>query len=95
MGIKVTFAYTGQLAGAAGIAEEVIELDVGTSLAAALAKLTAKYGGKFADLLVDDSGRPRSTLLVALNDEQVRENYAEVILSDGANLMLMTPIAGG
>ncbi len=93
--MKVTFAYTGQLAGAAGVAEEVVALDEGSSLAVALAQLTAKHGGKFAELLVDDSGAPRSTLLVAMNDEQVCDAYAEVVLSDGANLMLMTPIAGG
>ncbi len=93
--MKVTFAYTGQLAGAAGTAEEEVELEVGTSLAAALAKLTASYGGKFAELLVDGSGATRSTLLVALNDEQVSGDYDEVTLTDGANLMVMTPIAGG
>jgi len=93
--MKVTFAYTGQLAGAAGVAEEEIALEDGITLAAALAQLTAKYGGKFAELLVDESGAPRSTLLVAMNDEQVCGEYSEILLSDGANLMLMTPIAGG
>lgn len=93
--MKITFAYTGQLAGAAGSAEEMIELEHGTSLAGALTKLIDSHGGKFAELLVDDSGALRSTLLVALNDEQVRGNYADVVLNDGANLMLMTPIAGG
>jgi len=93
--MKVSFAYTGQLAGAAGIAEEEIELEAGVSLADALTILTGQHGGKFADLVAAASGEPRSTLLVALNDEQVCDDYNEVKLEDGANLMLMTPIAGG
>ena len=67
----------------------------GTVLAA-LTERIGVHGGKFAELLADESGVPRSTLLVALNDEQVASDaYESTTLSDGANLMLMTPIAGG
>lgn len=94
--MKIHFSYTGQLAASAGVAEETVELADGATVLSALRDRMARHGGKFAELLSDDSGQPRSTLLVALNDEQVAgETYASTVLTDGNNLMLMTPIAGG
>jgi molybdopterin converting factor small subunit len=93
--MTLTFSYTGQLAAAAGVMEESLELEAGATLEAALRELGGRHGGKFHELLFDDEGGRRSTLLVALNDEQVSEDPAAVVLQDGASLMLMTPIAGG
>ena len=94
--MKIQFCYTGQLSAAAGAVEESVELADGVSVSGALRDRIEAHGGKFAELLVDDSGTPRSTLLVALNDEQVAgDAYDSTALSDGANLMLITPIAGG
>ena len=94
--MKIEFCYTGQLSAAAGAVEESIELADGASVSVALLDRIETHGGKFAELLADDSGAPRSTLLVALNDEQVASDaYDSTLLADGHSLMLMTPIAGG
>ena len=94
--MKIQFSYTGQLASAAGAVEETVELADDASVLVALRNRIEKHGGKFAELLADDSGEPRSTLLVALNDEQVAgDAYESTALAEGNSLMLMTPIAGG
>jgi molybdopterin converting factor small subunit len=94
--MKIQFCYTGQLASAAGVVEETIELPDKATVLVALTERIDAHGGKFAELLADDSGAPRSTLLVALNDEQVASDaYDSTPLADGNSLMLMTPIAGG
>lgn len=94
--MKIQFFYTGQLSAAAGAVEENVELADGASVLVALRDRIEAHGGKFAELLADDSGAPRSTLLVALNDEQVAGTaYDSTLLADGNSLMLMTPIAGG
>lgn len=94
--MKIQFCYTGQLSSAAGAVEESIELTDGASVLAALRDRIEQHGGKFAELVADESGAPRSTLLVALNDEQVAgDAYDSTVLAEGNSLMLMTPIAGG
>ena len=94
--MKIEFCYTGQLASAAGAVEESVELADGATVLVALKERIDAHGGKFAELLADDSGAPRSTLLVALNDEQVAgDAYDSTVLAEGNSLMLMTPIAGG
>jgi molybdopterin converting factor small subunit len=93
--MKVTVAYTGQLAAAAGAVEEELALDEGTRLDAVLRALAERHAGKFSELLFDDSDRLRSTLLIALDGEQLCDAAESVVLKDGASLMLMTPIAGG
>lgn len=93
--MKLTVDYTGQLASVTGVSEEEVELSGGETLGSILKNLAGNYGGKFNELVFDDKGRIRSTLLAALDGEQAAGDKDNLDLSGVKVLMLMTPIAGG
>ncbi len=93
--MNITFQYTGQLAKAAGAHQEDVELQPGTPLKGAIETLTTRHGADYATLLLDDAGRLRPTLLVAIDDQQVAGDPAATDLSNARTVTLMTPIAGG
>ena len=93
--MKLTIDYTGQLASVAGISEENVELNGGETLNSILKGLAESHGEKFSELVFDDEGRIRSTLLAALDGEQATGDKDNLDLSEVKELMLMTPIAGG
>lgn len=92
---QVTFSYTGQLANAAGASEEVVDLSVGSTVRAALDQLAARHDGKWTELVFDDAGRIRSTLLIVLDGVQAAGDKETISLDGVTSVMLMTPIAGG
>lgn len=93
--MKLTVDYTGQLASVAGVSEEVVELSGGETLGTVLKNLAESHGERFSELVFDDEGRIRSTLLAALDGEQATGNKDNLDLSGVKELLLMTPIAGG
>ncbi len=93
--MKLTVDYTGQLASVAGVSEDLVELSGGETLGSVLKNLAESHGEKFSELVFDDEGRIRSTLLAALDGEQATGNKDNLELSGVRELMLMTPIAGG
>jgi len=93
--MKLTVDYTGQLASVTGVSEEEVELSGGETLGSILKGLAESHGGKFNELVFDDEGRIRSTLLAALDGEQAVGDKDNLDLSGVKVLMLMTPIAGG
>ncbi len=93
--MKLTVDYTGQLASEAGVSEEIVELRGGETLGSILKNLAEKHGDQFKQLVFDDEGRVRSTLLAALDGEQAAGDKDDLDLSEVKELMLMTPIAGG
>lgn len=93
--MKLIVDYTGQLASVAGVSEEEVELSGGETLGSVLKNLAETRGEKFRELVFDDEGRIRSTLLVALDGEQAAGDKENLDLSGVNELMLMTPIAGG
>ncbi len=93
--MKLTIDYTGQLASVTGVSEEQVELRGGETLGSILKGLAENYGEKFRELVFDDNGRIRSTLLAALDGEQAAGDKDNLDLSAVKVLMLMTPIAGG
>lgn len=93
--MKLTVDYTGQLASVAGVSEEQVELSGGETLGSVMKNLAESHGEKFSELVFDDEGRIRSTLLAALDGEQATGDKDNLELSGVRELMLMTPIAGG
>ena len=91
----MTIIYTGQLAATVGISEETIDLAVGTTLGPLIDQLVSKHGDAFANLLRNDEGDLRSTLLVILDGTQATGDRTSLSLDNVTELMLMTPIAGG
>lgn len=93
---QVTFSYTGQLASAAGVTDETLDLpgdELG--LRPALDVLGERHGDGWSELVFDDGGRIRATLLVVIDGVQAGGEKEGLSLEGAGNVMLMTPIAGG
>lgn len=87
--------YTGQLAALAGESEEAVEVEEGATLGPVVDGLSARHGDGFRELLCDEAGAMRGTVLVALDGEQAQGERGELSLEGVKEVMLMTPIAGG
>lgn len=90
----VRLIYTGQLAHAAGVSAEEIDPPAGASLEALVAQLADQRGGQFRDLLLDDAGALRPSILLAADGAQIPRG-APVDLAAAREILVMTPIAGG
>ncbi|MBU6300879.1 MAG: MoaD/ThiS family protein [Verrucomicrobia bacterium] len=95
MALRIQMHFTGQLARAAGERERVLEVPDGSTLGDLILALARGEGGEFASLLLDAGGRPRSTTLRVVDGQQIPPGADGLALEDGAEVMLMTPIAGG
>ncbi|MCZ7647119.1 MAG: MoaD/ThiS family protein [Planctomycetota bacterium] len=91
--MKITIQYGGPLRPAAGVDEEGLDLESGASVAQAVAAAAGRHA-KLRELVLDSSGAIRPSLLVFVNDEQVRE-HDQTPLSNGDELTIMAPISGG
>ena len=78
----------------AGCSTEKLELEEGATVEAIIRNRAEKHGGKFASMLLGTDGAPVATIMQIVNGEQVDRN-ANVVLNNGDELMLMSPIAGG
>lgn len=93
---QVLFIYTGQLAAAVGLSEEVIDLAAEATLLGAIVGLAEAHGPRFRELVLSPSGTVlKATLLVALDGVQVTGDRESQTLAGARTVMLMTPIAGG
>jgi MoaD family protein len=92
--MKVVVHYLAHLKQAAGTAREEIELAESCSVAALLPELAARHGESLRRLLLDDQGGLQPTILLFINDTQVADARA-VMLQDGDEIALLSPIAGG
>ena len=93
--MTLTFSYTGQLAAAAGTADETVEAADDAVLGPVLNELADRHGSGYRDLILDAEGRVRPTLLVVLDGVQASGEKETLVLAGVSNVMLMTPIAGG
>ena len=93
---QVNFSYTGQLANAAGVTDETLDLSEDQpGLRPALDVLAERHGDGWRELVFDDGGRIRSTLLVVIDGVQAGGDKEALSLEGAGAVMLMTPIAGG
>ncbi|RFC42342.1 MAG: Molybdopterin converting factor, small subunit [Verrucomicrobia bacterium] len=95
MSLRIRVSFTGQLARAAGVKEQTWEAPEGTTPADLVVALARERGGEFAALLLNAEGQPRPTTLWVVNGEQVASEPGGRPLEDKAEVVLMTPIAGG
>ncbi len=93
--MKLCIEYTGQLAAVVGASEEEVDVVEGDSVADVLKDCLGLYGEKFGQLVFDEEGHIRSTLLVILDGEQATGDKGNLSLEGVKVLLLMTPIAGG
>jgi len=92
--MKITLRYTSQLATAAGTSEEINEVPDGVGLLELLENLSMEHGPEFSKFVVNDEGKPVTTLVVAVNGTQV-DLSKEVSLEAGSEVILITPMSGG
>jgi molybdopterin converting factor small subunit len=95
MPVRVQVHYTGQLSRAAGVKEQIWEAPPGGTIGELVVALAREHGGEFAGMLLDSQGSPRSSTLVVLDGEQAPAGWATFPLGSTAQVVLMTPIAGG
>lgn len=88
--MKVTFGYFAQIRKAAGTESETIEAADGVTVLEALKSID--HGDEFCGLLFDDSGALRSVILFVVNDVPAASDKA---LSDGDQVQIFSPVAGG
>ena len=92
--MQITVHYMAQLKRLAGVAKESIDVPTPPTLKALLSSLAERHDEALARALLDDAGRPQHALLVFHGDEQIRDDFTRA-LSDGDELTLLTPMAGG
>ncbi len=92
MEIKIRF--TAQLKDVVGQGTDKITIEEKENLQSVLSRLTERYGDKFKNILFDESGTYRNSILLVLNQYQI--NYVDnVVLNDGDEIAIMSPISGG
>ncbi len=92
--MKITINYFGQLGQFAGKMSETRQCRDRLGLSELLSDVARDYGGNFRRLVVDDRGHPRPSLLIAVNGEAAPGGSSPA-LSDGDEVTLLPPIAGG
>ena len=92
--IAITLTYAGQLASEAGVPEETAMVTTDTELVPLLESIGQGHGGKFQELLFDETGALRRALVVSVDGKQITEP-GELSLTQACEVFIMTPMAGG
>ncbi|MGF1578485.1 MAG: MoaD/ThiS family protein [Gemmataceae bacterium] len=89
----VNVGYMAQIKVAAGTGEEQIELPESASVADLVQAITDRHKG-LKNLLLDEQGLLRPTILVFINDAQADDGM-RTTLKDSDDVSFLSPIAGG
>ena len=92
--MKVTINYFGQLRLLAGKDFEDVQCDEQVELCRLLAEMASRYGDKFKAIVLNKNGGPAETIIISVNGKVVYKK-TPCRLSDGDDVTLLTPIAGG
>ena len=92
--MKVTFNYMGQLRYLTGRDSDQVECSQGVSLAELMIVASKKYDKRFVNIVLDETGAIRPSLVVVINGAAVGKDSA-LNLTDGDSITLLTAIAGG
>ena len=93
--MTIQLNYRGQLAIAAKISTEEINPRPGTMISDLIRAAAARHGEGFSKLTLAADGSFRSTLLIALDGEQVQNPEETPLPETAKELTLLPPIAGG
>jgi molybdopterin converting factor small subunit len=92
--MKVTLKYMGQLKYLTGRDSDQIDCSQGVSLAELMTAASKKYDQRFINIVLDENGSIRPSLVVVINGATAVKDAAPN-LSDGDSITLLTAIAGG
>jgi len=93
--MQVTVEYAAQIKRAAGVARDVIELDGPCPVAEIARQVAAQGDESLAEILLDENGQPRPSILVFMGEEQVRWDDTSLRVEDGQTITLLSPVSGG
>lgn len=92
--MNITIKYFAQVKKEAGAGSETLELEEAIRLQECVKFLSVNKSKAFNEMLYDESGAYRDSVILIINNDQVRyEENPE--LKAGDELMIMSPIAGG
>ena len=92
--MEVEVQYAAQLKSRAGTAREKVCVPGGTTVRGLLEHLASKHGQPFRELVFREDGSVRPSVLVFMGDKQIGKDL-ERPLEEGAELLLLSPVAGG
>ena len=93
--MKVTLSATGPLKHMVSSGGLVLDLREGSRVRDALSAASAQLGEEATSRLFQDEGGLRAGVVVVVNDELIRRSGGDKELSDGDELTIMMPVAGG
>jgi len=88
--MKIRFSYFAQIRQKAGTESETVEVADGVTALEALQSI--EHGDEFSGLLFDESGAVRPVILFVVNDVPAAPDQ---VLSDGDQVQVFSPVAGG
>jgi MoaD family protein len=87
------FAFVRELV---NLREETFDVPDGANVRNLLDLLTAKYGNKLKEYLLDDNGNPREYLQFLLNEKSISQiDGFATVLRDGSTIAIIPPVGGG
>lgn len=92
--MKVTVNYMGQLRYLTGKDSDQVDCAQGASLADLMTEASKKYDRRFVNIVLDETGKIRPSLIVIINGVSADKDAAPNF-SDGDSITLLTAIAGG
>ncbi len=93
--MQVTVEYAAQIKRVAGVAQDVIQLDAPCPVAEIARLAAANHGDSLAEMLFDENGQPRPSILVFKGEDQVRWDDTTTRVGDGETITLLSPVSGG
>lgn len=93
--MKIKINYLAQIKKAAGLSEEVMTVEENCSLKQVITEYLCKKNKDLNELLLRENGEINKSILIFVGDEQAKADDVTKQLEDGAELTIMTPIAGG
>jgi molybdopterin converting factor small subunit len=92
--VTITVRYLAQMKQAAGTAVEQVQATAGCSARTLMERLGRERGGTLERALLTTEGKLRPSVMLFIGDRQVVAGD-DGALSDGDELLVMSPIAGG
>lgn len=92
--MKIDIKYFAQIKKEAERPSDEVELKPGATVQECLSEVCKKKSASFKNILFDDEGTYRDSVILIVNSVQVRYDENPE-MNNGDELMLMSPIAGG
>lgn len=92
--MQVTIEYEAQIKRAVGTGRESFDVSEGCSLPELIQQAVDQHPESLANLIFDEAGHISSTILIFVNNQQVRD-FDTVELAEQSVVTLLSPISGG